>query len=242
MEGVTFQPREAGHTSEVRVDAGEPAPDESHFFVAVCAQPARRWAIRPLSTFRARPTCCASANATSASWKANWRRKNAWLDKAQQDLAEHRPRASKAARHVPRPDGRVGAQQRLGRRAQWRTGGSARRYRPVAAGELAARAAQRARNRRRSTTPRYWRTRGRRPIAKSAVGARCGDGADRRESRSRRRAGDGALRRGAPRHREGTGGAHRVGPAPAGRGAAQLGDPTTGVGRADPAGSSWAAR
>jgi hypothetical protein len=37
VEGFTFQPQEAGHTSEVRVDAGDPAPDESHFFVAVCA-------------------------------------------------------------------------------------------------------------------------------------------------------------------------------------------------------------
>jgi 2-polyprenyl-3-methyl-5-hydroxy-6-metoxy-1,4-benzoquinol methylase len=38
VEGVTFQPHEAGHTVEVRVDAGDPAPDESHFFVAVCAR------------------------------------------------------------------------------------------------------------------------------------------------------------------------------------------------------------
>lgn len=37
VEGFTFQPQEAGHTAEVRVDAGDPAPDESHFFVAVCA-------------------------------------------------------------------------------------------------------------------------------------------------------------------------------------------------------------
>jgi SAM-dependent methyltransferase len=37
VEGFTFQPHEAGHTAEVRVDAGDPAPDESHFFVAVCA-------------------------------------------------------------------------------------------------------------------------------------------------------------------------------------------------------------
>jgi SAM-dependent methyltransferase len=36
-EGVTFQPREPGNTVEVRVDAGEPAPKETHFFVAVCA-------------------------------------------------------------------------------------------------------------------------------------------------------------------------------------------------------------
>ena len=37
VEGVTFQPHEAGHTVEARVDAAEPVPDESHFFVAVCA-------------------------------------------------------------------------------------------------------------------------------------------------------------------------------------------------------------
>jgi chromosome segregation ATPase len=37
VAGVTFQPHEPGNTVEVRVDAGEPAPDESHFFVAVCA-------------------------------------------------------------------------------------------------------------------------------------------------------------------------------------------------------------
>ena len=37
VEGFTFQPHEPGSTAEVRVDAGDPAPDESHFFVAVCA-------------------------------------------------------------------------------------------------------------------------------------------------------------------------------------------------------------
>jgi septal ring factor EnvC (AmiA/AmiB activator) len=37
VEGMTFQPHEAGNTVEVRVDASEPAPEESHFFVAVCA-------------------------------------------------------------------------------------------------------------------------------------------------------------------------------------------------------------
>jgi SAM-dependent methyltransferase len=37
VEGVTFQPFETGNTVEVRVDAGEPVPNESHFFVAVCA-------------------------------------------------------------------------------------------------------------------------------------------------------------------------------------------------------------
>jgi len=37
VEGVTFQPEEQGNTVEVRVDSGEPAPDDSHFFLAVCA-------------------------------------------------------------------------------------------------------------------------------------------------------------------------------------------------------------
>jgi protein-L-isoaspartate O-methyltransferase len=37
VEGVTFQPHEAGNTVEVRVDSGAAAPEESHFFVAVCA-------------------------------------------------------------------------------------------------------------------------------------------------------------------------------------------------------------
>jgi SAM-dependent methyltransferase len=37
VEGVTFQPHEPGNTVEVRVDASDPAPDDSHFFVAVCA-------------------------------------------------------------------------------------------------------------------------------------------------------------------------------------------------------------
>ena len=37
VEGVTFQPEESGNTVEVRVEPGEPDPDDSHFFVAVCA-------------------------------------------------------------------------------------------------------------------------------------------------------------------------------------------------------------
>ncbi len=36
IEGVTFQPQEPGTGVDVRVDAGEPAPDDSHFFVAIC--------------------------------------------------------------------------------------------------------------------------------------------------------------------------------------------------------------
>ncbi len=37
VEGVTFRPHEAGNTAEVRVDPGDAIPEESHFFVAVCA-------------------------------------------------------------------------------------------------------------------------------------------------------------------------------------------------------------
>ena len=37
MEGVAFQPFERGNTVEARVDAGETAADQSHFFLAVCA-------------------------------------------------------------------------------------------------------------------------------------------------------------------------------------------------------------
>ena len=37
VEGVAFQPDEPDSAVEVRVDAREPVPDDSHFFVAVCA-------------------------------------------------------------------------------------------------------------------------------------------------------------------------------------------------------------
>ncbi len=37
VEGVTFRPQESGNTVEVRVDAGDAAAEEAHFFVAVCA-------------------------------------------------------------------------------------------------------------------------------------------------------------------------------------------------------------
>jgi SAM-dependent methyltransferase len=36
-EGITFQPHETGNTAEVRVEAAEAAPADSHFFLAVCA-------------------------------------------------------------------------------------------------------------------------------------------------------------------------------------------------------------
>jgi hypothetical protein len=36
VEGVTFQPCAGLGTAEARVDGGQPSPEESHFFVAVC--------------------------------------------------------------------------------------------------------------------------------------------------------------------------------------------------------------
>jgi SAM-dependent methyltransferase len=87
VEGVTFQPHQAGHTVEVRVDAGEPAPDESHFFVAVCANrpqlgnPTFVYVPRAANVLRERERHIALLEGELAT-------KDQWLDKAQQDLAE----------------------------------------------------------------------------------------------------------------------------------------------------------
>jgi SAM-dependent methyltransferase len=87
VEGVTFQPHEAGQTVEVRVDAGEPAPDESHFFVAVCAHrrqlgnPTYVYVPRAANVLRERERHIALLEGELAT-------KDEWLDKAQQDLAE----------------------------------------------------------------------------------------------------------------------------------------------------------
>jgi SAM-dependent methyltransferase len=87
VEGVTFQPHEAGHTVEVRVDAGDPAPDESHFFVAVCAHrrqlgnPTYVYVPRAANVLRERERHIALLEGELAT-------KDEWLDKAQQDLAE----------------------------------------------------------------------------------------------------------------------------------------------------------
>jgi SAM-dependent methyltransferase len=87
VEGVTFQPHEAGQTVEVRVDAGEPAPDESHFFVAVCAHrrqlgnPTYVYVPRAANVLRERERHIGLLEGELAT-------KDEWLDKAQQDLAE----------------------------------------------------------------------------------------------------------------------------------------------------------
>ena len=87
IEGVAFQPYEAGQTVEVRVDAGDPAPDESHFFVAVCAHrrqlgnPTYVYVPRAANVLRERERHIALLEGELAT-------KDEWLDKAQQDLAE----------------------------------------------------------------------------------------------------------------------------------------------------------
>ena len=87
VEGVTSQPHEPSHTAEVRVDAGEPAPDESHFFVAVCAHrpqvgnPTFVYVPRAGNVLRERERHIALLEKELAD-------KHAWWEKAQQDLAE----------------------------------------------------------------------------------------------------------------------------------------------------------
>ncbi len=87
VEGVTFQPHEPGHTVEVRVDSGEPAPEESHFFVAVCAHrpqlgnPTFVYVPRAGNVLREREHHIALLERELAD-------KHAWWEKAQQDLAE----------------------------------------------------------------------------------------------------------------------------------------------------------
>lgn len=85
VEGVTFQPHEHGNTVEVRVDAGEPAPADSHFFVAVCAHrpqignPTFVYVPRAANVLRERERHIALLEGELAT-------KNEWLEKA---LREH---------------------------------------------------------------------------------------------------------------------------------------------------------
>ena len=86
IEGVTFQPHEPGNTVEVRVDAGDAAPDDSHFFVAVCAHrpqignPTFVYVPRAANVLRERERHIAKLESEIAA-------KNRWLAEAQ---AEHR--------------------------------------------------------------------------------------------------------------------------------------------------------
>ena len=93
VEGVTFQPYEPGNTVEVRVDSSEPAPDETHFFVAVCAHrpqvgnPTFVYIPRSGNILRERGRHITLLEEEVAT-------KNAWLEQAsrehQQLLEEHR--------------------------------------------------------------------------------------------------------------------------------------------------------
>ena len=87
VEGVTFQPHEAGHTVEARVDTAAPVPDESHFFLAVCAprpqigNPTFLYVPRVANVLRERERHIAKLEGELAT-------KDEWLDKAQLDLTE----------------------------------------------------------------------------------------------------------------------------------------------------------
>jgi septal ring factor EnvC (AmiA/AmiB activator) len=87
VEGVTFQPHEAGHTVETRVDAAEPVPDESHFFIAVCAHrpqlgnPTFLYVPRVANVLRERERHISKLEGELAT-------KDQWLDKAHREHQE----------------------------------------------------------------------------------------------------------------------------------------------------------
>jgi ubiquinone biosynthesis O-methyltransferase len=87
VEGFTFQPQEKGYTAEVRVDAGDPAPDESHFFVAVCANrpqtgnPTFVYVPRAANVLRERERHIALLQRELDD-------KNGWLAESQNDLSQ----------------------------------------------------------------------------------------------------------------------------------------------------------
>lgn len=86
VEGVTFQPHEPSHTAEVRVDASEPKPDESHFFLAVCAHrqqignPTFVYVPRAANVLRERERHIAKL-------EGEVRQKDEWLGQAQSEMA-----------------------------------------------------------------------------------------------------------------------------------------------------------
>jgi SAM-dependent methyltransferase len=87
VEGIGFQPRESGQTVEARVDSGEPVPDESHFFVAVCAHrpqvgtPTFLYVPRAANVLRERERHIAKLEGELAT-------KDKWLNQSQRALAE----------------------------------------------------------------------------------------------------------------------------------------------------------
>ncbi len=86
MEGVAFQPHEAGNTVEVRVDSGAAQPEESHFFVAVCAHrpqvgnPTFVYVPRAANVLRERERHIGLLEEELS-------RKDGWLETAKSDLA-----------------------------------------------------------------------------------------------------------------------------------------------------------
>ena len=98
VEGVAFQPHDAGHTVEVRVDAGEPAPDESHFFVAVCAHrpqignpDLRLCAARGQRAARARTAHRAARTGTRRPRTSGWNKQQAGARRAAGAAPRTRP-------------------------------------------------------------------------------------------------------------------------------------------------------
>jgi 2-polyprenyl-3-methyl-5-hydroxy-6-metoxy-1,4-benzoquinol methylase len=87
VEGITFQPQENGYTVEARVDSGEPVPDESHFFVAVCAHrpqvgnPTFIYVPRSANVLRERERHIAKLEGELAT-------KDTWLNQSQEALAK----------------------------------------------------------------------------------------------------------------------------------------------------------
>ena len=118
VEGVAFQPHEAGQAVEVRVDAGEPAPDESHFFVAVCAhrpQPASPvfvYVPRAANLLRERERHIALLDrelATKNEWLEKARHDLAQLDRAHRELNEELRRSNRWAEQLNQQVGTLGA-------------------------------------------------------------------------------------------------------------------------------------
>jgi SAM-dependent methyltransferase len=94
VEGVTFQPHRPGDTVETRVDRGDAVPDESHFFLAVCAQgmqignPTFVYVPRAGNVLRERERHIGLLDGELAQ-------KDEWLEKSQRDLAEFERQHSK---------------------------------------------------------------------------------------------------------------------------------------------------
>jgi predicted nucleic acid-binding Zn-ribbon protein len=104
VEGFTFQPHESGSTAEVRVDRGDAAPDESHFFVAVCANrpqtgtPTYVYVPRAANILREREHHIELL-------RTELDEKNGWLADAQHDLAEMTRQYSKVEGELEKSNG-----------------------------------------------------------------------------------------------------------------------------------------